>query len=102
GNYVGLDIKDRWYVVNNREFVIGASFDAYMAVSSLPNEKTDLEINSYGSSHHDEADVVALGALELNKDYYFTVVWNDLRKGDIVGLQGTFSISSELSEKGVS
>ena len=64
--YSGMDIKDN-----------GNAFSATTISTSLPNPKTDIEAN--GGNYLNESEVMALGTIVANKNYYMSTKWNDYR-----------------------
>lgn len=91
--YAGVDIKAARCSGN----IDNIEADHVM-FTDLPNPKTDLENNDFVLDMiDDEAEVVALGTIEANKDYTFRVRWIDHRSGGN-DTDGRWVVNAELSK----
>ncbi len=76
---------------------------AYLVVTNLPNPKTDLEDEDALGTRNEESEVVALGEVEADTEYYMYVLWNDYREGgssDDGQWQVQFNMSGRYIGKG--
>ncbi len=77
--------------------------DAYQIYTSLPDPKTDLENDDILGNRNEESEVVVLGSVVANKEYYMTTCWDDYRSGgeyDSGQWQVQFAMSGRYIGKG--
>lgn len=94
--YAGVDIKN---VPSNYQTGVDM-MDAYSISTTFPNPVTDLENDDILGNRNEEAEVVALGAIQGNTPYYVTVLWHDYRTGNTSD-QGQWNVNAELSKKSI-
>ena len=70
---------------------------AVYIISNLPDYKSDIESDS--GTRNEESEVVALGTVESNKNYYFRTAWKDYRNSS--SLSSSIQCQFGMSKKGV-